>query len=1025
MTEESIGTARLDLVADTSEFVVGVEAAKKATTDLGRATQQSAKVAADGIAKTNAAAKSTADAIRGSANAVEQNTKRQINSLEKLARTYGLTREEQIRYRIETQTTGDVQKRLLSIFDQQVAKVNSSGRALDAYGMSAKQTAAALRGVPAQLTDIFTGLATGQRPINILLQQGGQLKDMFGGIVPAIRAVGGAVAGLINPFTLTAAAVVGLGVAWNKANDEAEAFNKALILSGNAAGLTRQQLEGVAASIANTTDATQGKVSEALAKVAASGQFTAKQMQMVAQAAVEMQQATGQSIEKTVQDFASLKGDPLDGILKLNDAIGDGTNVVRFLTQAQAEEIAKLKEQGDTAGATDLAFKALFDGINSRAPQAAQQMSLLGGVLHTISVEAKQDLDAIVGFFRGADEGIRSFVLTHEKMLRSVGNVAAALPSNIFGNAQLDVLNSTIDAAKRASRPTFSNVTDGSGAADASKIHAREEAQQEFDRLALSNLSKREKLENEIKDIREKGLAAGKSQLAIDTAVANARARYAESQKKGNSGAGIESATSKNAIQAFEDQLKKEQGLIANQTQVLEANYAARNITVAAYYKEQKRLAQENTDVQVKALEGEIAALNARNVKGKVSIENATQIAQKEAELAKVRADGATKLEVLNIQEAAQLKQRQQLLTSYNDALKQTEDTLKDELDNQVLRISMGEREFEMRSRINQILRQQSKELLDLARARDADPANADLYDKQAAALEASVQRQVQAVRDGYKAMSEAQANWSNGAIKAFTDYADAANDVAGQTYGIFSDALHGLEDVFVDFFTKGKADWKGFFDGIAAEITRFVVRQQLSKLAQKFLPGLTGDQGDSSASALSGAAGQLAASATPLYGAAAALSASASALAAAGGAQGISGGATTGGSGGWIDALFSLFSSGGGEQWYANGGAFSRGQEVQAFAYGGVVSSPTNFGMSGGRLGLMGEAGPEAILPLHRGPDGKLGVRMEAANEPQRTGPTVVQQTVLVQGRIDSRTASQFAQATAREQNRASSRNR
>jgi hypothetical protein len=49
----------------------------------------------------------------------------------------------------------------------------------------------------------------------------------------------------------------------------------------------------------------------------------------------------------------------------------------------------------------------------------------------------------------------------------------------------------------------------------------------------------------------------------------------------------------------------------------------------------------------------------------------------------------------------------------------------------------------------------------------------------------------------------------------------------------------------------------------------------------------------------------------------------------------------------------------------------------------------------------------------------------MEAANEPQRTGPTVVQQTVLVQGRIDSRTASQFAQATAREQNRASSRNR
>jgi phage-related minor tail protein len=283
----------------------------------------------------------------------------------------------------------------------------------------------------------------------------------------------------------------------------------------------------------------------------------------------------------------------------------------------------------------------------------------------------------------------------------------------------------------------------------------------------------------------------------------------------------------------------------------------------------------------------------------------------------------------------------------------------------------------------------------------------------------------VKAWKDGFAAIDTAQMNWVNGATRAFANYRDAANDVAGQTEGIFTDAMHGLEDVFVDFFTKGRADWKGFFDGIAAEITRFIVRQQLSKLAQKFLPGLTGGEGGDSASALSGAAGQLAASATPLYGAAAALSASASALAAAGGAQGISGGTTTGGSGGWIDALFSLFSSGGGEQWYANGGAFSRGQEVQAFAYGGVVSSPTNFGMSGGRLGLMGEAGPEAILPLHRGPDGKLGVRMEAANEPQGWRPAAVTQNIYLQGRVDSRTPTQIAQASGREQSRASVRNR
>jgi phage-related minor tail protein len=58
----------------------------------------------------------------------------------------------------------------------------------------------------------------------------------------------------------------------------------------------------------------------------------------------------------------------------------------------------------------------------------------------------------------------------------------------------------------------------------------------------------------------------------------------------------------------------------------------------------------------------------------------------------------------------------------------------------------------------------------------------------------------------------------------------------------------------------------------------------------------------------------------------------------------------------------------------FANGGAFSQGK-VMPFAKGGIVGTPTTFPMRGGR-GLMGEAGPEAIMPLARGPDGRLGVQ-------------------------------------------------
>ena len=65
----------------------------------------------------------------------------------------------------------------------------------------------------------------------------------------------------------------------------------------------------------------------------------------------------------------------------------------------------------------------------------------------------------------------------------------------------------------------------------------------------------------------------------------------------------------------------------------------------------------------------------------------------------------------------------------------------------------------------------------------------------------------------------------------------------------------------------------------------------------------------------------------------------------------------------------------------FADGGSFAQGR-VMPFANGGIVSGPAMFPMRGG-LGLMGEAGPEAIMPLARGPDGKLGVRGGGGSAP------------------------------------------
>ncbi|MCZ8112231.1 MAG: phage tail tape measure protein [Betaproteobacteria bacterium] len=73
-------------------------------------------------------------------------------------------------------------------------------------------------------------------------------------------------------------------------------------------------------------------------------------------------------------------------------------------------------------------------------------------------------------------------------------------------------------------------------------------------------------------------------------------------------------------------------------------------------------------------------------------------------------------------------------------------------------------------------------------------------------------------------------------------------------------------------------------------------------------------------------------------------------------------------GRGGWAAQLAGFFG-------FAKGGAFSQGQPITAFADGGVLTRPTFFGMGGGRMGVAGEAGYEGVLPLRRGPNGRLGV--------------------------------------------------
>ncbi|EPY7325054.1 phage tail length tape measure family protein [Klebsiella quasipneumoniae] len=260
-------------------------------------------------------------------------------------------------------------------------------------GQSAAQTAFAMRMIPAQMTDIIVGLSTGQSPFMLLMQQGGQLKDMFGGIGPAIKGVGGYVLGLINPVTLAAAAVGVLGLAYYKGSQEQGEFYKSLTLSGNLVGKTTGQLADMAARVSVVANSTTGVTAATLNQIVSSGKVAAESLERVTTAVVEISEATGIATEKLVGDFNDIAADPVAAITKLNDQY-------HFLTLATYNQIKALQDEGNQQDAARVATDAYANAMQQRANDIHQNLGILERAWDSLAKTAKGAWDAMLDIGR-------------------------------------------------------------------------------------------------------------------------------------------------------------------------------------------------------------------------------------------------------------------------------------------------------------------------------------------------------------------------------------------------------------------------------------------------------------------------------------------------------------------------------------------------------------------------------------------------------------------------------------------------
>ncbi|HCT2124020.1 TPA: phage tail length tape measure family protein [Citrobacter koseri] len=308
-------------------------------------------------------------------------------------------------------------------------------------GMSAKQTAFAMRLVPMQMTDIVTSLAAGQPPLMVLLQQGGQLKDMFGGIGPAAKAMGGYILGLVNPFTLAAAAVGVLGLAYYQGSQEQGAFNKSLILTGNQVGKTSSQLADIAARASVAANSTTGKAASALNLLVESGKVAGDSLERVTTAVVKTSEATGIATDKLVDDFNKIAADPVAAITKLNDQY-------HFLTLATYNQIKALQDEGNQQEAARIATDAYATTMQQRAADIQDNLGYLEKAWNGLTGAAKGAWDAMLGV--GREQSLEQRLADATKKAndargKAVGNIFGVPGWQTEATAAANFLQSAID----------------------------------------------------------------------------------------------------------------------------------------------------------------------------------------------------------------------------------------------------------------------------------------------------------------------------------------------------------------------------------------------------------------------------------------------------------------------------------------------------------------------------------------------------------------------------------------------------
>lgn len=653
-------------------------------------------------------------------------------------------------------------------------------------GISVGQYSAALRTLPAQFTDIATQLAGGQSPFLILLQQGGQIKDSFGGLGPMLQALRdalfgfneesretsesaagisdaaeglnntseaaeklGRAGGLLNTFNLAIAGSVGLlallaGAAYSS-SQQFDNVARSLILMGGAGFSSMQQLNDAAKDVADNAGASLAESVDTLVQLNDTGKYTADQMTKIAKSILAMGDA-GLDTKAALADFSRLANDPIKALASLNQQYG-------FVDEAMMKHIITLeKTKGKTAAANEAItlFASTMEDRSNKIVEAtdnigqawnglkASSSDIFGQIGITVRAWGNQIIDIFKLLKASINDLFLNLTSLDAKFTGTVAGWAEKIPG---GGALANFLGMDVEAMKKAG--------------------AEADKEIEANKKRYNELWKR-------------------------VTAPNAQANYeAEARGAGVSGDGSTSRESKNAVSKLaEDSAKK----IKEAKATLEAG----DRTLENYRAQARTLTETLETLR------QTGDLHAKN----------TEFSKQQSRFAEL--DEAAKTRALTAQEKSLLSSREAIL-------------------NAAKVVDQKNKEVEAQQKINGLAQQANKYVTQMSEKTDALRDSAGLSGRQTQRMmeeaqlrqgwlngggkleDTGYEKELAALRNYYAEEDKLRGDWKAGALSGWNEYLEAATDTYSAVKGVAGSALTGLSDMLTDLMTTGKASIKSF----------------------------------------------------------------------------------------------------------------------------------------------------------------------------------------------------------------------